>query len=58
MTYKVRPTHLDSYDSLKLDIRYSLIESKTGPRVGPAASIASLSAFSELGNLYAVGLNF
>lgn len=45
------PSHLDWYDSLKLDIKYSLIESKTGPKFGPAASIASASALSESGNL-------
>lgn len=49
-------TNLDWYDSLKLDIRYSLMDSNTGPKVGPAASIAFASAFSELGNLYVLGL--
>lgn len=48
--------YLDWYDSLKLDIRYSLIESKTGPKAGPAASTASAKALSESGNLYAVCL--
>lgn len=52
-----RITYLDWYDSLKLDIKNSLIESKTGPKVGPAALIASANALSESGNLYALSLN-
>lgn len=43
--------YLDSYVSFTLEIRYSLTESKTGPKDGPADVLASANAFSALGNL-------